>query len=87
MGSKKKSHNGPPLSKAAAIAEAHNKAIVLVQAMSLTVLADKFGFTQEELARYWEGLNYLSDSVAKGRVAVGELLKTLDEEYDIILTR
>ncbi len=73
------------MSRAAEMAREYDRACMLVQAISLTVLVDKFGFTQEDIQRYWACTEYLSGSIRENRVNVPDMLKTLREEYDIDL--
>lgn len=52
-------------------------------AIIMTVLRDKEGISNEQLRHMWDGVNELSDGVAKGYVSVQDLMKTLEEEAGI----
>ena len=56
------------------------RAIKLTYIIFLSVLCDKIGLTDDDLARTYKGCLDLSDSIAKGYVNVEDLRKALREE-------
>lgn len=69
-----------------AVAIAQDKALTTSIAIMLTVLCDKEGADAEVMQRIWKEVNDLSDSVAKGYVKIDDLVKVLEEEYEIYIT-
>lgn len=69
-----------------AVAKAQDDAITTAIAIMLTVLCDKEGADAEIMARVWNEINELSDSVARGYVNIHDLVKTLEDEYSIYIT-
>lgn len=65
--------------------QAESDAISYAWAIMFTVMRDKFDFTIEQLQEFWDGVGYLSDSIAKGYVDVNDLMKALDDEAGIVL--
>lgn len=65
-------------------AKAVTKAVRMASAIFLTVLCDKFGGA-DYIPDVWREVNKLSESIKEGRVSVNDLIRTLDEEYDIIV--
>ena len=65
--------------------DAQNKAINYAWAIFFTVMVDKEGYGKKRLKRIWEEVSDLSDSVSKGYVSIGDLMRTLDEEMNISL--
>jgi len=65
--------------------EAQTQAINYAWAIFFTVLRDKEGFCKQRLARIWQEVNELSDSIAKGYVNVTDLMHVLDEEANVVL--
>lgn len=55
----------------------------LALALFFTVLLDKEGMSAEDLQRIWKEVEYLSESVAEGRVNANDLVHVLKEEYGI----
>ena len=66
-------------------AAAQEEAISLAMAIMFTAMLDGGFLTPEQMKPAWEKVNYLSDSIAKRYVNVHDLVKVLEEEYDIIL--
>ena len=62
---------------------AHTEAIGYAMVIFFTVLFDKHGATKDELRVFWDEVNELSDSIAKGYVSVSDLRTVLRTEYDI----
>lgn len=69
----------------ALMTEISNKAITQSMAILLTVLLDKEGYDKTGLQRVWREVNELSDSITGRFVTVTDLIKTLDDEYDIVV--
>lgn len=69
----------------AATDKATETAIKLSSAIFFTVLCDKEQADKEIMQRVWLEVENLSDSIAKKYVTVHDLIKTLSDEYDIIL--
>lgn len=67
------------------VRKAAAKNVVDTMAIVFTVLVDKEGWGVDELQRFWNELNYLSDSIDKGYVKTSDLLNTLKKEYEIEL--
>ena len=81
MGGKKKLNpNRVPRTTEEKIAYERGRAIKLTYIIFLSVLCDKIGLTNDDLARTHKGCIELSDSIAKGHVNVEDLKKTLREE-------
>lgn len=81
MGGKKKLNpNRVPRTTEEKINYERAKAIKLTYVIFLSVLCDKIGLTNDDLARTHKGCIDLSDSIAKGYVNVEDLKKTLREE-------
>jgi len=69
-----------------AVAKAQDDALTTSIAIMLTVLCDKEGADAEIMTRVWSEINDLSDSVAKGYVKIYDLVKVLEDEYQIFIT-
>lgn len=81
MGKKKKLNpNRVPRTTEERITYERSKAIKLACIIFLSVLCDKIGLTNDDLARTYKGCLDLSDSIAKGYVNVEDLRKALREE-------
>ena len=81
MGGKKKLNpNRVPRTTEEKIAYERGRAIKLTYIIFLSVLCDKIGLTDDDLARAHKGCLELSDSIAKGYVNAEDLRKTLREE-------
>lgn len=81
MGKKKKLNpNRVPRTTEERITYERSKAIKLAYVIFLSVLCDKIGLTNDDLARAYKGCLDLSDSIAKGYVNVEDLIKTLRKE-------
>lgn len=65
--------------------EAQNQAINCAWAIFFTVMRDKEGYGKERLKRVWREVNDLSDSITQGYVSIKDLMRTLDEEINIVL--
>ncbi len=63
-----------------------NNAVGLSLAIFITVLVDKYGWTQEQVTDIWKHLEKLSEEVKEGRVSVYDLKKVLQTEYNILLS-
>ena len=81
MGKKKKLNpNRVPRATEEKIAYERSKAIKLAYVIFLSVLCDKIGLTDEDLARTHQGCLDLSESIAKGYVNAEDLRRTLQKE-------
>ena len=81
MGKKKKLNpNRVPRTTEEKIAYERSKAIKLAYVIFLSVLCDKMGLTNEDLARTHQGCLDLSESIAKGYVNAEDLRRTLQKE-------
>ena len=81
MGKKKKLNpNRVPRTTEEKIAYERSKAIKLAYVIFLSVLCDKIGLTDEDLARAHQGCLDLSESIAKGYVNAEDLRRTLQKE-------
>ena len=81
MGKKKKLNpNRVPRTTEEKIAYERSKAIKLAYVIFLSVLCDKIGLTNEDLARAHRGCLDLSESIAKGYVNAEDLRRTLQKE-------
>ena len=81
MGGKKKLNpNRVPRTTEEKINYERAKAIKLTYVIFLSVLCDKIGLTNDDLARTYKGCLDLSDSIAKGYVNAEDLKKALREE-------
>lgn len=65
--------------------DAQIKAINYTWAIFFSVMRDKEGYGRKRLRRLWREVSNLSDSIARGYVSVEDLMRTLDEEMDIVL--
>ncbi len=73
-----------PVSQADLV-KAEERACHLAMAIFLTVLKDKFNFSNDDIVRAWNEWDSLSESIKKGYVSLKDLTDTLAEEYDINL--
>ena len=81
MGKKKKLNpNRVPRTTEEKIAYERSKAIKLAYVIFLSVLCDKIGLTNDDLARTHQGCLDLSESIAKGYVNAEDLRRTLQKE-------
>ena len=81
MGGKKKLNpNRVPRTAEEKITYERGRAIKLTYIIFLSVLCDKIGLTNDDLARTHKGCLDLSESIAKGYVNAEDLRKTLREE-------
>ena len=81
MGGKKKLNpNRVPRTTEEKIAYERSKAIKLAYVIFLSVLCDKIGLTNDDLARVHQGCLDLSESIAKGYVNAEDLRRTLQKE-------
>ena len=81
MGKKKKLNpNRVPRTTEEKIAYERSKAIKLAYIIFLSVLCDKIGLTNDDLARTHQGCLDLSESIAKGYVNAEDLRRTLQKE-------
>lgn len=81
MGGKKKLNpNRVPRTTEERIAYERSRAIKLTYVIFLSVLCDKIGLTDEDLARAHQSCLDLSESIAKGYVNAEDLRKTLQKE-------
>ena len=60
-------------------------AINYAWAIFFSVMRDKEGYGKKRLARVWNGVNELSDSITRGYVNIKDLMRALEEESGIIL--
>lgn len=65
--------------------KATEDAISATWAIFFTVMRDKEGYGPKRLARLWDRVNDLSDSIVRGYVSVDDLKKTLADEAGITL--
>lgn len=65
--------------------EAQDEACKLAWTILFTVLADKEGYTVEQMQKVWHEVDNLSDSIVKGYVNIFDLRKVLCDEYGINL--
>ena len=65
--------------------QAQTIAINYAWAIFFSVLRDKEGYGKERLKRVWNGVNELSDSIAKGYVNIKDLMRALEDEAGIVL--
>ena len=81
MGGKKKLNpNRVPRTTEEKIAYERGRAIKLTYIIFLSVLCDKIGLTDDDLARTHKGCLDLSESIAKGYVNAEDLRRTLQKE-------
>ena len=81
MGGKKKLNpNRVPRTTEEKIAYERGRAIKLTYIIFLSVLCDKIGLTNDDLARTHQGCLDLSESIAKGYVNAEDLRRTLQKE-------
>lgn len=65
--------------------QAQHEACKLAWTILFTVLADKEGYTVEQMQKVWREVDDLSDSIVKGYVNVSDLRTVLRDEYGINL--
>ena len=65
---------------------AANNGVGLALALFITVMVDKYGFSQDDVQELWKHLNKLSEEVKEGRVSAWDLRTVLEEEYNVILS-
>ena len=58
-------------------------ALKLSQAIYLTVLKDRFGFDNDQIADAWQAMDKLSQEVVEGRINLWDLVTVLKEESNI----
>ena len=86
MGGKKKLNpNRVPRTTEEKITYERRRAIKLTYIIFLSVLCDKIGLTDDDLARTYKGCLDLSDSIAKGYVNAEDLKKALREERGLYI--
>lgn len=56
-----------------------------IQAIDAHVLLDKFGFTLEQLAQFFDCIQYQYESVVQGYVTFEDIINNLKKEYDLDL--
>lgn len=87
MSKKKINPRRRPLSEADVI-KIQDNAVHLAFAIFLTVLKDKFGFSNDDIVKAWYEADKLSEEVLKdGLVKLKDLVDMLKEEYKIDLRR
>lgn len=87
MSKKKINPRRRPLSEADVI-KIQDNAVHLAFAIFLTVLKDKFGFSNDEIVRAWSEADKLSEEVLKdGLVKLKDLVDMLRDEYKIDLRK
>ena len=52
-------------------------------AIFLTVLVDKYGFSKDEVVEFWAAVCKLSEEIAEKRVSIADLKYVLLKEYEI----
>lgn len=65
-------------------AQAVNDAVRMTSAIFLTVLCDKFNGA-DYIPDIWNAVNKLSEEIKEKRVSVPDLIRTLNDEYDILV--
>lgn len=65
------------------VAKAEHRACNLAMVILLTVLLDKFDFTNDDITKAWIEWNKLSEEIKEGRVSLKDLRDVLDNEYNI----
>lgn len=60
-----------------------DQAVKLSQAIYLTVLKDRFSFTNDQIAEAWQAMDKLSQEVCEKRVKLWDLVTVLREESNI----
>ena len=86
MGGKKKLNpNRVPRTTEERTTYERSKAIQLAYVIFLSVLCDKIGLTNDDLARTYKGCLDLSESIAKGYVNAEDLKKALREERGLYI--
>lgn len=65
--------------------DAKNMAVEIAWSIFFTVLRDKEGYTQADLRRVWDEVEYLSDSITNGYCTIKDLRSILHEEAGIDL--
>ena len=87
MSKKKINPRRRPLSEADVI-RIQDNAVHLAFAIFLTVLKDKFGFSNDEIVKAWYEADKLSEEVLKdGLVKLKDLVDMLRDEYKIDLRK
>lgn len=87
MSKKKINPRRRPLSEADVI-RIQDNAVHLAFAIFLTVLKDKFGFSNDDIVKAWYEADKLSEEVLKdGLVKLKDLVDMLKEEYKIDLRK
>ena len=87
MSKKKINPRRRPLSEADVI-KIQDNAVHLAFAIFLTVLKDKFGFSNDDIVRAWCEADKLSEEVLRdGLVKLKDLIDMLKEEYKIDLRK
>jgi hypothetical protein len=87
MSKKKINPRRRPLSEADVI-KIQDNAVHLAFAIFLTVLKDKFGFSNDDIVRAWREADKLSEEVLRdGLVKLKDLVDMLKEEYKIDLRK
>ena len=85
MKKKKTNPKKKPISKVAKEAMIRQESVNNCWAIIMTVLIDKFDFSQDDIEKAWNEVQELSDSIVKGYVNKSDLKKVLKEESGIIL--
>lgn len=83
--SKKKNPARKPVTKVELENRVRASAMKTAWAIFFTVLFDKEGHTAEDMQRIWKECEYLSDSIAQGRVNIADLQRMLADEYGVRL--
>ena len=65
------------------VSKAQDKACNLAMVILLTVLLDKFNFSNDDIARAWTEWNKLSEEIKEGRISLRDLTEVLSTEYKI----
>lgn len=87
MSKKKINPRKRPLSEADVV-KIQDNAVHLAFAIFLTVLKDKFGFSNDDIVRAWHEADKLSEEVLKdGLVKLKDLVDMLRDEYKIGLRK
>ena len=85
MNKKKKRNGHPPLSAADALKQGREQGVRLAMAIMFATMMDVGYLKPEETKGFWEKVEYLSDSIAKGYVNATDLRRSLNEEYGLNL--
>ena len=84
MKNKKTNPNRIPVSQAD-VAKAKAEGVLEASTIILSAMRDKEGWGRKRLQRLWRNVEYLSDSIAAGKVSISDLRQALRDEIGINL--